>query len=78
MIDQVYNPEFLSDENEEFSILQDAEPYQQRMSSEILVAVPNGLGSNTYTTHLGLLDLRASGSLADKKVFFSPQIEKQR
>ena len=70
-VDQGYNSESSSDEDEEFNHLQDAEPDQQTMSSEILVTTPDGLGSNKYTIYLGLLDSRASGSLADKKIIFS-------
>lgn len=70
-IDQGYHSESSSNEDEEFNHLQDAEPNPQTMSSEILVAVKNGLSSNTYTTYLGLLDSGESSSLADKQIICS-------
>ena len=61
---QGYNSESSSAEDKELNYFLGIEQ-QQTLSSEIVGAIPNGVGSKKYATHLGVLDSGAFGSRVD-------------
>ena len=65
---QGYNSESSSAEDKELNYFLGIEQQQQTLSSEIVGAIPNGVGNKQYATHLRVLDSGVFGSLVDKNI----------